>query len=270
MINVPRLVAGLLVSTLIGYIAYRRHSLTRSGWLGAIITGSATFGFGGWAWGSTLIAFFISSSLLSRYKQQQKQQIAGEKFEKGGERDLWQALANGGIGAALAFLYGFVGADAILAMFAGVMATVTADTWATELGVLSRTQPRLITTLQPAAPGTSGAVTLLGLLASLAGSLFIGLCLLLGWRLEYGVWAVWLLAAAGLGGLAGSLFDSLLGATIQAMYRNDQGDQTERGQGRDGQPYDHMAGWRWVNNDTVNLVSSFLGGICALIVVLVV
>ena len=103
-ISLPRILAGIILSALIGGAAYRRGSLTPSGWLGAIITGTLTFGFGGWTWGLTLIAFFLSSSALSHFRQARKQAIAGEKFEKGGRRDLNQTLANGGVGAALALV----------------------------------------------------------------------------------------------------------------------------------------------------------------------
>src|SRR5215208_1686254 len=158
-LNLPRILAGLIFSAVIGGSAYWRGSLTRSGWLGAIITGTLTFGFGGWAWGLTLIAFFLSSSALSHFRQAGKQAIAGEKFEKGGRRDLAQTLANGGVGAALALAYGLNGMPiALLVAFAGVMATVTADTWATELGILSRRPPRLIISGRTVAPGTSGGV----------------------------------------------------------------------------------------------------------------
>jgi uncharacterized membrane protein len=44
MVDIPRIAAGLVLSAFIGAVAYRRHSLDRSGWLGAIITGTATFG----------------------------------------------------------------------------------------------------------------------------------------------------------------------------------------------------------------------------------
>ena len=175
-LNLPRILAGIILSALIGGAAYRRGSLTPSGWLGAIITGTLTFGFGGWTWGLTLIAFFLSSSALSHFRQARKQAIAGEKFEKGGRRDLSQTLANGGAGAALALAYGLNGAPiALLAAFAGVMATVTADTWATEIGILSLRPPRLITSWRIVEPGTSGGVTAYGLFASGAGALMIGL-----------------------------------------------------------------------------------------------
>lgn len=264
MIDVPRILAGLLLSALIGGLAYRRHSLSASGWLGAIITGTLTFGLGGWAWGVTLVLFFVSSSALSHFRQAQKQQIAGEKFEKGGRRDLWQTLANGGVGALLALCYGLAGEPlALVFAFAGVMATVTADTWATELGVLSTAPPRMITSGRRVEPGTSGGVTALGLAASLAGALLIGLSVLLLFRAEQGAWVLLFVPAAALGGMAGSLADSLLGATLQAIYRTAAGRETEHRTDSAGRALAGLRGWRWMNNDMVNLLSSIAGGVAA-------
>jgi uncharacterized membrane protein len=86
-----RLLTGLVLSALIGLLAYRRGSLARSGVLGAVIVGTAIFGFGGWAWGLLLILFFVTSSLLSHFQERRKERLA-EKFAKGHRRDIWQAL----------------------------------------------------------------------------------------------------------------------------------------------------------------------------------
>src|SRR6266700_476793 len=96
---------GLLFSTTIALLAYQRKSLSRSGIVGAILSGTSTFGLGGWAWAVTLIYFFISSSILSHFKAQQKEQTANDKFSKGNRRDMGQVLANGGVGTLLAFSY---------------------------------------------------------------------------------------------------------------------------------------------------------------------
>src|SRR6185295_8087434 len=126
----------------------------------------------------------------------QKQRLAGEKFEKTGRRDLAQTLANGGIGAALALAYGLSGQPLVLlVVFGGVMATVTADTWATEIGVLSPQPPRLLTTWRCVEPGTSGGITAYGMLASAGGALTIGLALAGLAMIELEVWLPGLLAA---------------------------------------------------------------------------
>jgi uncharacterized protein (TIGR00297 family) len=272
-LDITRIMLALLLSLAIGGLAYWRQSLTLGGWLGAVLTGTLTLGFGGWPLGLALVAFFVSSSLLSHYKAQIKERRAGEKFEKGGQRDFAQTMANGGAASLLAFAYGLTGEPAaLLALFAGVLATVTADTWATELGVLSPHRPRLVTTGKPVEAGTSGGVTLVGLGASLAGGLCIGVALVgfisIGQALTAQPLAppYWLLLACAAGGLAGSLFDSLLGATVQALYRYPDGRETERAIGHDGTPNSFLRGWRWLNNDLVNLISSLVGGGVALLV----
>ncbi|HMO58962.1 MAG TPA: DUF92 domain-containing protein [Roseiflexaceae bacterium] len=258
-----RIVAGLAFSSLIGGLAYRRGSLSASGWLGAIITGTLTFGFGGWAWGMTLIIFFVTSSALSRFRRAHKEHVTGETFEKSSRRDIWQTLANGGVGALLALAYGLGGEQhLVLVAFAGVMATVTADTWATEIGVLSARPPRMITTLQPAAAGTSGAVSYLGLLATISGALLIGVSVALLHAAEYGSFLPHLLIAALIGGIAGSLCDSLLGATLQAIYRGSHG-ETERRTSATGVQLPLVRGLAWMHNDMVNLLSSLAGGMIA-------
>ena len=269
--DITQIGLSLLLSATIGGLAYWRQSLTAGGWLGAILTGTATMGFGGWAWGFALVAFFVSSSALSHYKERIKEQRAAEKFAKGGRRDLVQALANGGVGALIALIYALLdGPPLLLALFVGVMATVNADTWATELGVLSPHRPRLITTGRPVEPGTSGGITLLGTSAAAAGGLLIGGVMLVGLALgaptTQTLW--WLLPAALLGGVGGSMVDSLLGATVQAIYHYPNGKETERVVGRDGTPNSFVRGWRWMNNDLVNLGSSLVGGLIAVLVYL--
>ena len=101
-----RVLLGLLLSSTIGLLAYRRRSLTGSGIAGAIITGTTTVGLGGWPWGLSLIYFFLSSSLLSHFRSRQKEATSADKFSKGSQRDLAQAIANGGVASAFALTYG--------------------------------------------------------------------------------------------------------------------------------------------------------------------
>ncbi len=270
-----QLVIGIVFSGLIGFVAYRRNSLSRSGAVGAMLVGTLIFGLGGWVWGLLLIAFFVLSTLLSHYREGEKETIAAEKFDKGNQRDLGQTLANGGAGALFALLtLIFPGSELLLVAFVGAMATVNADTWATELGVLSRDHPRLITTGEKVEPGTSGGVTRLGTMASLAGALAIGIVgfglvvmdekfgglglAALGIKHWYSV--LWILPVAMLGGLAGSAFDSLLGATVQVIYYSPYREkETEKKIDPNGQPNNYLRGWKWLNNDWVNFLSSLVG-----------
>lgn len=255
-----RLLAGFALSTLIGYAGYGRNVLTRSGWLGAVITGTAIFGFGGPAPGLLLIAFFVSSSLLTRYKESAKAEVA-ESFAKGGPRDLGQTLANGGVASVVAVLYGMAGESPwLFAAFVGAMAEANADTWATELGVLSVQRPRLITSGRVVAPGASGGVTWLGTSAALGGAALIG-----GLAAAfYGDWR--LLPLGAIAGLLGSLLDSLLGATVQGIYYSERrGKETEKPIERDGTPNLRMRGWTWMNNDVVNFLGTLAGSLIGLL-----
>jgi uncharacterized membrane protein len=76
----------------------------------------------------------------------------------------------------------------------------------------------------------------------------------------------WLIPAALLGGLLGSLTDSLIGATCQALYAAPDGSETERTTRNDGTPNPLIRGWRWLNNDLVNAISTLAGGSIAAIV----
>jgi uncharacterized protein (TIGR00297 family) len=265
---------------LVGFVAYRRKSLSPSGVAGAILVGTTIFCGGGWVWGLLLITFFVLASLLSHYRSSAKEHLA-EKFAKGGRRDLGQALANGGAGALIALTYLVFPEPVLWAAYVGAIATVNADTWATEIGVLSRRPPRLVTTWKVVAPGTSGGISPLGTLATLAGALSIGLAAtayvaidgLLGGRAS--VWlgsdgvlgGALLLPSAVLGGLVGSLCDSLLGATVQAIYISAaRQKETEKRVDPDGTPNRHVRGWRWLGNDGVNLISSLAGALVGILV----
>jgi uncharacterized protein (TIGR00297 family) len=262
-----QLLVALVLSAAIAALAYWRGSLSTSGELGALLIGTLTFGLGGWEWGIILAFFFVSSSLLSHYKEAEKK-AAAEKFDKGHRRDMGQVLANGGLGALLATLSAIVPVTMLPAatwfyMFIGVMATVTADTWATELGTLSKQPPRLITTGRVVDVGTSGGISLLGTAVSLVGGLLIGL--LAGLITEYSLPVTTL--AGALGGLAGSLFDSLLGATVQQIYYSEKRQkETEKKVEADGTPNRPLRGWSWMNNDIVNLLASLAGGLLAALI----
>jgi uncharacterized protein (TIGR00297 family) len=256
---------GLILAALIGFVGYRRQALSRSGVVGAIITGGLIFGFGGLPGAALLLAFFISSSALSRFKESQKASLA-EKFFKGSQRDLGQALANGGLAAVCALAWGLTGWPGWWAGMAAALAAANADTWATELGVLNRTAPRLITTGQAVETGASGGVSASGTLAAGAGAALIGLVALLASWLDPGLAGLRasglaLLLLISLSGLAASLFDSLLGATAQAIYRCDAcGKETERHPlHRCGAATRRVRGWPWLNNDWVNFLATAAG-----------
>jgi uncharacterized protein (TIGR00297 family) len=235
--------------------AWRLRALNRSGAIAAAIVGFLVLGFGGTAGGAALLLFFVSSSALSRWGKKRKQSL---DYEKGGERDAAQVLANGGTAAVLALLLAFFPESHwIAAALLGALASANADTWATEIGSLAAHPPRLITTLRPAPTGSSGAISVPGTLASIAGASMVALTALF---YDFGVAGV---VAAAVGGTAGSLLDSLLGATVQVQYRCVECHKMTERHTHHEQPTQWSRGIHWMNNDAVNLIATLGGAIVA-------
>jgi len=283
LVPLPALLLSLALAALVAGGGYRARALSGSGAAAAMVVGALVFGLGGAVWGLLLVFFFVSSSALSLWRAEDKREAEG-RSSKDSRRDWGQVLANGGLGAVLALLQAvgragwlpWLAEVDLLPAFAGLMAAVTADTWATELGLLSPTPPRLITTGEEVAPGTSGGVTALGLTAAAAGGLVIGLVAVLGSivsqlvalrSLDLALVDTMALARLAfispLVGLASAAADSLLGATAQAMFKDPRGGQTERASGVRGQ-HVLLRGRRWMTNDRVNFLAGLLGALLAL------
>lgn len=237
-----------------------------------------------------LLAFFISSTLLSRAGKARKKKLVD--IGKHGGRDAWQVLANGGV-ATLCVIAWFVldksSASSIwFVAFAGAYAAATADTWGTEIGTLAERAPRSILTGKPLATGLSGGVTQAGTAAEIAGAVLIAIltpaALLLAipgssipvdvtvpaWLSFIGIrgaltvfWAL-LLLPVFIGGFGGALVDSLLGATLQerrwcpACER-----ECEVVQHGCGTTTVHRRGLPWLTNDGVNFAATAAGALIA-------
>jgi uncharacterized protein (TIGR00297 family) len=256
-----QLILGFALGGLIGFGAYQAGALDRSGGWVAALAGGLVFGLGGIPWAILLLTFFISSSLLSRLFDRQKAALS-DKFSKGSRRDYAQVLANGGLGALLVGLHALLPDQVWLFIaYAGAMATVNADTWATEIGVLSPQPARLITNARIVESGTSGGVTWLGYLASLAGATLIGLEA--GFFTGGNFWQV--IGIVVFSGVAGATADSLMGATIQAIYFCPvcQKETEHHPVHRCGNETSQLRGWDWLDNDWVNFISSGIGALAS-------
>lgn len=245
---------GILLGSMVGWLGYRTRSLTKDGAAAAALIGALIFSFGGLPPSLVVIAFFISSNLITRYQAQQKEhrQLG---FEKGGQRDAGQVLANGLVATLLVVLYGWYESQAALGGFVGAIAVATADTWGTEIGVLSQQQPRNMLSGQRVPRGTSGAVTALGNFASAVGALAIG-------ALASSFFRDWRLLLLGLvGGVMGAMSDSLLGASYQALYYCPSCKVATESHPEHycGSGTEHHRGWRWLHNDLVNFIATALG-----------
>ena len=218
--------------------------LTPDGLVAALAVGAAVWWGLGWRGAALLLAFFISGSLLT--------QLA---TGRGGRRNARQVIANGGAAALGALLGSWPAA-------AGALAAAAADTWATELGSFSPTPPRLITNWARVPRGTSGGITAPGTAGGLAGALAMGaLAHLLP---PPGTAPGFTLIAAA--GIAGMLADSLLGATGQGVYECAAcAARSERADTICHEAVRLIRGWRWLDNDAVNLVATLVGACIGLL-----
>lgn len=252
-----RWIPAFLAASIAGLVAFRFGALTSSGMIAAAIVGGSIVAMAGWWPGIVLVCFFVSSSALSLLGARTGEQ---DVQTRGKRRDAVQVLANGGVPAFCSVVSALVNPTGpwLVASIAAI-AAATSDTWGTEIGRLSRTTPRMVTSWKTVAPGTSGAVTPFGTLGSFGGALLIGLVAVLGTRLtwmETGLSATELVAIVTVAGFAGSLIDSLLGATVQARYQCAVcGVETERLIHVCGSRTVLRKGRAWLDNDAVNLLA---------------
>jgi uncharacterized protein (TIGR00297 family) len=271
---------GVWIAAPIAVLAAAFGALTPRGAVAAFVVGTLTYASGGIGFTLVLFAFFVPSVLLSRFGRARKRELVDA--DKHGPRDALQVLANGGVATVCAVVWAFTHDPHWAFAFAGAYAAATADTWATEIGTLSRRQPRSILTLRPVATGLSGGITLPGTLAEIAGALWIGLAGPAGIALAYMLapldfgfsWSthgpaiasvpLLVLVAIPLGGLAGATLDSILGATAQELrYCEACGRSCET------DPHDCGAGTRrirglpGITNDAVNLAATAAGAAVA-------
>ncbi len=249
---------GALAAAAVSTTAHRVGSLSRSGAIASTIGGTVAVAVG-WGWGILLLAFFLSSTALTRLGAGRKAATAAPIVAKSGNRDAWQVLANGGLFAAAALGSLVFSQPVWLAVGVGALAASAADTWSTEIGMLVGGEPRSIISGQRVHAGTSGGITLAGLLAAGAGASFIALAArLAGLAVP--------IDAVVAGGVAGAVADSLIGATIQERRWCDVcRASTERKVHACGTITARAGGIAGFDNDAVNLACSCVGALVALL-----
>ena len=214
---------------ILGFITYYRKSLDMFGSAVMIIMGIVIIFSGGVSWLLLIVLFLVMSLLATKFSKKYKMSLG--EFE--GRRTSKNVISNGVVACFMAAFGGyylpFVGG------FIGAIATATADTLASEIGVLDK-NPRLITTFQKVDPGTNGAISPLGTGIAIVGAAIIGIA-----AFVLGVLPDFLPAiiVAIVSGTVGCFADSILGA----LFEN-QG---------------------WLTNEHVNLFATIVGAIVGIL-----
>jgi uncharacterized protein (TIGR00297 family) len=252
--QLSRMILAFAAAGAIAGLAYLLQMLTVGGGIAATFIGGTAV-LAGRGWITLLLFFFITSSVLSRWRAAERARKVKGALAKGARRDAVQVLANGLVFATAAMLSTYGNVDAWRAIGAGAIATATADTWSTEIGTVIGGTPRMITTGRVVQPGTSGGVTIAGFVSAFTGSVLAAVVAsMMDWRTP--------VHAVVVGGVVGSLVDSLLGATVQERRWCDAcAIGTEQRIHNCGTATAHRGGLAGFDNDVVNLVSIIAGAV---------
>ena len=239
-----RIILILLVMGVSALIAWKMRFLTKSGILAAAVLGFIVMYLGSVSGLVLFLFFFLSSSAISHI-------IHPDKERKG--RRLAQVVANGAP-AAIALILSHLSLyqEAFLIAFTSCIAEAEADTISGGMGSLSHQDPVSIVTLTRVPKGISGGVTVLGLAAGAISSFVIALLFMGTFGCSFS--SLVIIASSG---FLGSVFDSFLGATLQAAYRRKDGTLTEE-EYENGEKNERTRGIRWIDNDAVNFLSGLL------------
>lgn len=262
-----RLIYGLVFSSLISFVAYKKKSLSISGVFAAIFLGTTLFTIGHYSAYSLMIIFFIMGSVLSKVNGRisKKFNLNSSKYLKeSGCRNHIQVFANGGVSLLFMTLYFLEANDIFVVASAVSFAGAASDTCASEIGSLSRKNPRYLLSRIHVDTGLSGGVTTLGFLASFFGALVIAFCFtfMLIWQngfdtlfIKYG------LVVLILGSLV-SIIDSLLGEKFQVKYHSNKfkGKLTEKSM-ENNIPNEIASGHPIMDNNMVNFLSILISSI---------
>ncbi len=249
--------ASLASIFVVGSIGYSRGTVDGSGLISGILVGSIFALAGGYSAVIMLLTFFLLGSIFTKYRYSYKEEI-GAAEPRGGARG-WRSVFSNLLFPSLALLLYQISDDrTYLLAFLSSLSCSLADTLASELGPLDGRGARMITDLRRVPHGTSGAISILGTISSLLGSFIIPLEALLFSMVDLTA----LLLASTLGFLS-SVVDSLLGATLQARFICD-GLVIEDPSSCQGRAI-HLSGIPWIDNHSVNLISTGFGFLMALI-----
>lgn len=252
-IDLSNFLLAFFLAVLISIVSLKYNLLSLSGSFVTFILALFIFGLGGWKWTIPILAFFILSSVLSKVSEFFRRKELNDVFKKGSKRDMFQVLANGGMPLIISLLnYQFPDLTNWYFIYLLSIAIATADTWSTEIGTLFAKNVFLITNFKRVESGISGGISLIGTFGGVFGSIVIVLFGMLFQEISTTEFLIIILFAT-----LGNFTDSLLGATIQVIYRCKVCGKLTEKLSHCNLTTDYFKGIKFVNNDLVNFASIF-------------
>ena len=242
--------------------AFVARQLTFGGAVGAFLVGffpTWILGFGALF---SLLFFFIATAILGKISKRLRKVDVEKIHQKTGSRDVVQVFANGLMALLAALLFTARQNPAYLIMFGAAVGEAASDSFASEVGILSKQQPVSILTGRPMDRGLSGAVSALGLVAALMGALLVAVVVSSSY-FEVGA-ERFRRHRSSPDILFGCLLDSVLGITLQAHYWDEAAKRITEKPTINGRVLPLARGVRWIDNDMVNLISNISSALLAL------
>lgn len=204
----------------------------------------------GYAFLVAAVCLFGSEAIISRVTGKRYNAKAGEDAEKPA-RGGWQILVNSGVVLVFTLLYKTIGITALAFVAFAVLVEEFTDSIASDVGRLAKNPPVDIVRFKRVQAGLSGGITALGTCAAV-------LCAAAGAALpfiffEFDVRAYFIIFGIA---VLGMIIDSILGSSIQALYKCEQcGKLTEKTE-HCGAAAVRVKGIKIINNSMVNLLSA--------------
>lgn len=233
-----------VVLLLIFAFAYMKGSITIDGIIMGLLIGQTIYQLSGFMLLMNLIMFFIIGSAISKLQNHKKQE-AESLQEHTGARNYIQVCANA-LPSTLVVLFIAIYPQyknyEILAYV--LFATAFADTFSSEIGMLSKGKVISITRLKIISSGVSGGVSLLGTLAGIVGSIISSLFAYQSFGLKGSLFI-------SVMGFVGMIIDSILGDVLQRKYVDSSGNFSDIATDN----FSSLKGIATISNNTVNLMT---------------
>lgn len=236
----------LLVMILGAIVLFRWKILTRAGSLTAFVLGYFLLGIAGIQWFVVVLLFFISSVFFTKWRHYLQRNTG----KPSSPRNAWQVIANILWAALSVVLYLISPNEIYIYFFITVVAAVTADTWASEVGPMFHKRSFSLSHMTMKKAGTTGGISFAGSLAAALGAVIVSS---LSYYIFFGQWHWFLIALFSISAFLACFTDTLLGAFVETK----------------------MMRWQWFKNnhnpealtpnDLVNLAGSLSSGIFLII-----
>ncbi|MFW8054311.1 DUF92 domain-containing protein [Vagococcus fluvialis] len=258
------LAIGLIGSTLLSLIGYHFKAISFDGIFTTIITGTIIALSGNLAIWSSIIFLFGSSLAIKLFKSfffPASLEIEKQVHEKLSARDSFQILANTLPATLCIITYLSTNNTTFVLGYLASTAAASADTWASELGILSKRKTFDLKSFKPVPKGISGGVSFLGTLASLAASccivfVFYFFNFIKPIPIDSKQYLIIIII-----GFSGSLIDSFIGSFFQGLFRDNNQELTDKKEHNQ-----LVKGFTWLNNDGVNIITNLIITTLALII----